>query len=105
MVSGDFDNTIGEFLECLYVNIQVTDQSEITNLIGHSLDGIEGSVMRDFVAARDTTHEQLGSDSDDGEQIIAENMAENMPGGIADGFEQALEADELNNVFDTNLRL
>jgi hypothetical protein len=69
------------------------------------LDGIEESVMRDFVAASDANRAVLVSDEADGEELIDENMVENMPGGTVDGFEQASEVDELNNVFDANLQL
>ncbi|PLW25542.1 hypothetical protein PCASD_23365 [Puccinia coronata f. sp. avenae] len=56
MVGGDFDNAIG----CC-------------------LDGIEESVMRDFVAASDANRAVLVSDEADGEELIDENMVENMP--------------------------
>ncbi|WAQ84054.1 hypothetical protein PtA15_4A505 [Puccinia triticina] len=85
---------------------------DFENAIGNSLDNIDESVMRDFLAQEfDATAGPTNTHNENDPNDDAFNLPANIPGqpntGLIgpDDFERALEADELDHIFVANLQI
>ncbi|KAA1075235.1 hypothetical protein PGT21_031896 [Puccinia graminis f. sp. tritici] len=84
---------------------------DFDNAIGNNLDNIDESVMRDFLAQDFEITAPENTDVDEDPNMNLLNLPGNIPGdsnnglNMMDHFEGALEADELNQMFGSNLHI